>query len=257
MNKIKFRQFLLLRHKYSEKGISLTELLVALVISGIVLTAATSGFINLLKGDQSVQSKAARITALNKALGVIQDDIKGAKAVTRLSGGNCSGVDSSNCLVITYNTGVIFDNNNIVCNISSPQIIYGYENIATSSTSEWLKPGILKRKVFCTSTTGGNWEAVADGLISVDQNKPRDSFASDTAFCSQNLPTGFWPTGLYYGANSSGKGGFLFCLDTNDNDPATLPNNRLVRVFLYGHIIGAPAGNNLVSASTIAFARGN
>lgn len=244
MNKIKLFRLLLILKKYAHQGISLTELLVALVISGIVLTGAVSGFINLLTANQDVESKTSRSVALEKALSYMQNDIKGAVSITREPNNtncNSTAIDSQNCLVLTYSNGVEIDGD--TCSKNPPKIYYGYEDIK-DGLQIWLKPGTLKRKVVCTNV--GNWQVIADGLISVNENNPRTDFDSDKNFCSQDDVN--WTSGNLYGDNGSGKGGFRFCLDDNTT------TNRLVRIFLYGHIVGGN-DNNMISANTITFAR--
>lgn len=245
MNKTKLFQLLLIRQKYANQGLSLTESLVALVISSIVLTAATRGFVDLLTANQDVEFKTVQTANLTRALAYMQNEIKGARYITQVSGGICSSteIDSDECLVLTYPNDAEIDGN--TCTETDPKIYYGYKDI-TSGTQTWLKPGILKRKIVCTNSSGGNWQVIADGLISINEDNPRDNFASDTAFCSQGGVN--WTTGNLYGDNSSGKGGFRFCL----ND--TTATNRLVRIFLYDHIVGGNE-NNLISVNTITFAR--
>lgn len=246
MNKINLLKLLFTQRKYSEKGISLIELLVAIIMGGIVLTAATSGFANLLRANQSVENKTLRGVTLTKALAIIQEDIKSARAVTRTNS-PCSGATSTSCLVLTYPNNSIIDGT--TCTLTNPSITYAYEDIK-SGTQIYLKPGLLKRRISsCTNATNpGNWQVVADGLISDNEDNPNPS-------CNQDLPQWTGNTTVY-GANGSGKGGFRFCLNTDDTDPNTVPNNRLVRVFLYGHIVG---GNNkdTVSVNTVGFARTN
>ncbi|WP_342597621.1 type II secretion system protein [Cyanobacterium aponinum UTEX 3222] len=242
MNQYQLLKLFLSLKKSREKGISLTELIVALVISGIVLTAAASGFVNVLRANQSVESKTIRSSNLQKTLAFIQDEMKSARAVTRTSS-SCSGSDSESCLVLTYPDGqedwldLNSDGIKDTCP-SNPYIVYGYEDISASTSTEWLKPGLLKRKVFC-DTQGGNWQVIADGLVSGNEtNQP-------TTSCHAELST------TVYGMDSNDKGGFRFCLDTDDTDPATAPNNRLAQIFLYGHI----DNNTNIPISVITFAR--
>jgi len=76
-----YKLLLKLLQKRNDLGITLTELLVALVISGIVLTATTSGFINILRANQNVNSKSDQLTSLSRTLVYIQEDIKQAISV--------------------------------------------------------------------------------------------------------------------------------------------------------------------------------
>ncbi len=223
------------------QGLSLTELLVALVIGSIVLTVGTAGFVNLLSADKETDSKSARLSTLTRAASYIQNDIKGAVSVTQESGGNCdSDIDSDECLKLTYPNGANIDGKD--CDQNPPVIYYGYQNITNNSTTEWNKPGVLRRKVFCETSTTPTWQPVADGLISINEDNPAPA-------CNQDLPNWSSTNTTVYGDNGNGKGGFRFCL----GDPDLDGDIRLVRVFLYGHIIGA-GENNTVEVSTVGFA---
>jgi prepilin-type N-terminal cleavage/methylation domain-containing protein len=246
MNKTKLLKLLLVISKNNQQGLSLTELIVAIVMGSIVLAVSASGFINLFRMSQDVEAKSINSSNLNNALNYIDNDIKSARAITRADNCNSSGdVTSTNCLVLTYPSDVNIDGND--CTITTPQIYYGYQDISTGAQT-WLKPGILKRKVFCTSTAGGSWQVIADGLISINEDNPAPT-------CNQNDVNwdGSWNTTVY-GDDGSGKGGFRFCLQQDDTDPTSDPNNRLVRIFLYGHIITNSA-NNMISVDTVGVAK--
>ncbi|PHV62375.1 prepilin-type N-terminal cleavage/methylation domain-containing protein [Cyanobacterium aponinum] len=236
----------------SEKGLSLIELIVALIISGIVLTAAASGFINVLRANQNVESKTVRSATIARAIAYIQDEIKEAKAVTAVAVGSTqcpsASVDSAHCLKLTMP--------------DDSTVLYGFDDISTG-TNVYLKPGLLKRQEYDssgnavlqtgqTSAWDTQYTTVVDGLTSVNETAPT------TVACNQNS-TGWTGTNQngntfhtsVYGATSGGKGGFRFCID---EDPST-GDSRLARIFLYGHIIGVADGNNVISGSTISFAR--
>lgn len=247
MNKTKLLKLFLAIQKSAQQGISLTELLVATIMSGIILAIAAKGFINVLTANQGVESKTVRSATLSRALAYIQNDIKGARTVTRTSS-SCTGSNSANCLVLTYPNSSEIDGT--TCTISNPYILYGYEDISSGSQT-WLKPGVLKRKVFCDSTTGGNWQVIADGLISGNET------SQPTTTCNQDLSQWTGNTTLY-GRDSNSKGGFRFCLETDDTDPANAtPNNRLVRIFLHGYIVDGTNTGNTISVNTVGFARAN
>lgn len=223
-------------------GMSLIELLMGIVMGSIVLTAAGSGFIHLLTLNQDIDSKTVRSAGLMKSLAYIQDDIKGAKYVTATSGGDCSvsSVDSDYCLVLTYPDGALESEG---CTANTPQIYYGFQDISKGNQI-WLKPGILKRKIICNDGKQRNWIVIADGLLSKNENNPVDN----NNFCRQNSIN--WTGNLtVYGGNinQNNTGGFRFCLHEDQKNK----NNRLVRVFLYGHIING----NPISVSTVIFTR--
>jgi Tfp pilus assembly protein FimT len=231
MNKINLLKLFLSFKKHSNKGISLTELLVALVMTGIVLTAATSGFINLLRVNKDVESKTVTSEGLAKALNFTQEEIKQAKTVTQeAQGTNCdsSAISSANCLVLTYpasfNTSL---NSSCTSTTVEPKVYYGFQDISSGSQI-WLKPGVLKRKIFCSDSGGTavstNWIVIADGLISVNEPDPGTTCSRPDVGL-----TGTTPPIAVYGANASGKGGFRFCFN---NETTT---NRLAKIFLYGY----------------------
>lgn len=234
-------------------GITLTELLVAIVMGSIVLTAAGGGFINLLKRNQDIESKTIRTAGLTKALAYIQEEMKGAKYVTAEKaekGKNCnlSSVDSDYCLVLTYPDDSLLK---LECNNSKAKIYYGFQDISGKSEQIWLKPGILKRKVFCDDKKPRNWIVIADGLLGKNEDNPEISFNKNNDFCRQNSIN--WTGNLtIYGGNkkANNTGGFRFCLHNNDSANQD-SNNRLVRIFLYGNIIEG----NPISLSTITFTK--
>ncbi|BAQ66801.1 type II secretion system protein J [Geminocystis sp. NIES-3709] len=243
MNKTKLIKLLLQLRKQNNLGISLTELLVALVISGIVLTAAASGFINLLRANQDVESKSVRSNGLARALAFMQEDVKQAKSVQAVlqtddtkcdSGavGSTSAVNSQRCLKIILADG--------------SAIYYGFKDISGTTNQPFLKPGILKRQRYNASgsavdfnnvvlaTQSNAWNdldtTIADGLINTNSN---------TVCTWQGVGLATSATVTVYGGMSSGNGGFRFCLNNNTS------SNRLVRIFLYGY-----TGSNTLPIST-------
>lgn len=252
MKKYELLKLFLTLKKSSEKGLSLVELIIALVMSGIVLTMTASGFINILRANKSVESKAVSSTGLQKALALIQEEIKQAKAaiaVTKVTGTpnydpNCtSAVDSQECLRLDMPDG--------------KRIYYGYKNISAGE-NVFLKPGILQRQVYNGSTAElapgqtNAWEelytTIADGLIT---EKPNNFVSSQ--FCGQDgIAWNNFDTTIY-GDDSSGNGGFRFCLQNNST------SNRLVRVFLYGRRVDDKKidgiRNSESKVSTVGFAR--
>lgn len=222
--------------KSSCEGLTVTELLVSVVMGSVVLTAAASGLINLLKANQHIESKTIRHNGLIKALNYLQEDIKTAKSVTVIPC-DFSGINSKDCLKLTYPNNTPLREG---C-INDPTIYYGLQDISGKSPQIWLKPAILRRKIICDETQG-NWIVVADGLLGKNEANP---VIDKDNFCKQDS-VNWTGSPKVYGAMSDEKGGFRFCLD-DDVDS----KNRLVRIFLYGHIInGQP-----LKVSTIVFTR--
>jgi hypothetical protein len=228
--------------KSSWEGLTITELLVSVVMGSVVLTAAFSGFINLLKANQDIESQTIRHGGLIKALNYLQEDIKEAKSVTiepsRVDG-NCdaSAIDSKHCLKLTYPDNTALREG---C-VNDLTIYYGLQDISDNTPQIWLKPAILRRKIICNKNQG-NWIVVADGLLGKNENNPVID-TKEKPFCKQDSVN--WTGSLkVYGAMSGEKGGFRFCLH-DDVDS----QNRLVRIFLFGHIInGQP-----IMVNTIVF----
>ena len=269
MNKTNFLKFLSKIQKYTHQGISLTEVLLALVITSIVMTFAAKGAINLLSFSESATSKSLAISTLNKALAFMQEEIKSSISVTQenglVSGTAClsANVDSDECLVLTfpisYNTTL---NSNCDSGKDKGKVYYGYQNISSPTYSGvWLKPGILKRKVVCyeitnnngtpndfsddtTALVNTNWTVVGDGLISDQETQPITT-------CDQDSMDNWSGSTTIYGTDlvsGNETGGFRFCLGTTNS------NNRLVRIFLYGHVITDDA-NNQALVNSMGFSR--
>lgn len=224
--------------KSSCDGLTVTELLISVVIGSVVLTAVAGGFINLLKAHQTIEAKILRHSGLIKALNYLEEDIKRAKSVEASAGSDCnpSAIDSNNCLVLSYPENTKLREG---CS-KNPKIYYGLQDISGKSAQIWLKPAILQRKIICQETQG-NWIVVADGLLGKNEVNP---VKEDENLCTQDSVNWQGSTEVY-GEMKNHKGGFRFCLDQNNHQ------NRLVRIFLYGHIInGKP-----IEASTIVVTR--
>jgi type II secretory pathway pseudopilin PulG len=230
--------------KFSWEGLTIIELLVSVVMGGVVLTAAASGFINLLQANQDIESKTIRHSGLIKALNYLQEDIKTAQSVTiepATVGGNCdaSAIDSKDCLKLIYPNNTELREG---C-VNNPTIYYGLQDISGNTPQIWLKPAILRRKIICDKNQG-NWIVVADGLLGKNEPNPVID-TKENPFCQQDSIN--WTGSLkVYGAMTGEKGGFRFCLH-DDTDT----QNRLVRIFLYGHIINRKP----IKVSTIVFTR--
>lgn len=240
----KFLRLLIQSKQNSIRGLSLIEVLVATFISGIVLTVATSGMINLVTNNQEIESKSTRSISLDRALSYIEDDIKGSVSLTKVKNGtgfcSSSSVDSE-CLVLNYPDNFTINTKCKVHSNSTRQIYYGLEDISNKSSSIWLKPGVLKRKTIC-GDKAGNWMTVVDGLKSSKEE-------AINPICNQNDIT--WTgSSIVHGDIGSNKGGFRFCLE---NNPAT-EESRLVRIFLYGHIV-TKSENDTIAVDLITYAR--
>lgn len=211
MNKHQLLKLFLSLEKNSEKGLTLIELIVALVMSGIVLTMAASGFINILRANQDVESKTVTSANLQRALAFIQEDIKQSKSVVKdtCPSGSPTNVtataSSTDCLKITIpNAGSLVD------------FYYGFDDISVGNQI-FLKPGILKRY------DGTKWEVVMDGLVNT----------TPSTTCNSKL-------GSATGVGPHGMGGFRFCVE--------LDKKRLAQVFLFAQVNnGEPISANVIT----------
>ncbi len=116
------------------------------------------------------------------------------------------------------------------------------QDISGKSPQIWLKPAILRRKIICEETQG-NWIVIADGLLGKNETHSIDN----STLCQQDSLNWLNDTKAqgHILHESQETGGFRFCLHENHD------RNRLVRIFLYGHIInGQP-----IRVNTIAFTR--
>lgn len=222
------------------QGLTLTELLVALFISGLVLTTAASSLMMVMRSNQEIESKTVRMASIRRALAYMQEDIKQGRGVTAVTEAidpkcNTSGdsVESQYCLRITYPDDT--DNNPD----TKKQIYYAFDDIK-SGPQIWLKPGVLRWKRIEEDGKDSGWWAITDGLISVKENQP-------SVKCNDNTINWRFHSTIY-GTDRNNKGGFRFCVDT---DPS-LGEGRLVRIFLHGHIIGS---STQITDSIIAFTR--
>jgi type II secretory pathway pseudopilin PulG len=162
-------------------GFTLTELLGAIIVGGLILSVAGAGLGAILNASRQADVKNTRRQELSRALAYMNTEIKEGRTVTSVDvGGSDANCDTaiadtgSQCLKITK---------------PSETIYYGFKDIS-GGTQEWFKPGIVKiRKVAATTVDG----VLVDGLIA--------SNPSSLPACSTTL---------------KGLGGFRFCLGTNN-----------------------------------------
>lgn len=200
--------------KSSCEGLTITELLTGVVMGSLVLTAAASGFINLLKANQNIEAKTIRHSGLIKALNYLQEDIKAAKSVTAIKASdeekecNSSAINSEHCLVLTYPNNTKLREG---C-LTNPRIFYGLQDISGKSPQIWLKPAILRRKIICKETQG-NWIVVADGLLGKNETHSIDN----STLCQQDSVNWLNDTKAqgHILHESQETGGFRFCLHEN------------------------------------------
>lgn len=76
------KRFNKLENSSYSKGFTLVELLVAVAITGIVVTAAGFGLVTILQANKKAEAQTERRMDLNRALDYIADDIKESSSAT-------------------------------------------------------------------------------------------------------------------------------------------------------------------------------
>ncbi|OKH11606.1 prepilin-type N-terminal cleavage/methylation domain-containing protein [[Limnothrix rosea] IAM M-220] len=124
------------------KGFTLTELLVAIAISGLVLSGLGAGLVAVLNSNKDSTVKTDVKNQLNRAIDYINDDI----ARSRVAGASTPVRDT---LILNYFTTEAPTVSNTI----------EYQLTASTDTDPWLGPNILRRRV-----NGGDWQVLVDGL---------------------------------------------------------------------------------------------
>ncbi len=122
------------------QGISLTELLIGVVISIVVLGAGVQVLVSLIRGDTATQVELNRKDGVSRVLGLMQEEIRDAQRVE--SGGSLtalSGCSTTPLLVLRGATG-------------AEDISYGLLTQATSAT--WRGPARVVRCGLPYNTNG-------------------------------------------------------------------------------------------------------
>ena len=172
-----------LQKQKANKGFTLVELLVAIVMSGIVMVGLGAGMMAILNNNKASAAKTVAKNQLNRAIDYISEDIK----QSRVAGLTQTSV-ANDTLVLTY-----YENIN---DTTGHTIEYYLDSVAANEP--WLGPKVLRRRL--DGATGGQWQVLVDGITD------RDS----TFTCPS---TNFIPVNL---------GGFQACIESqtgsNGND---------------------------------------
>lgn len=113
-----------------QRAFSVVELLVGILISTLVLTAAVRALLALVQGDRDSQVELNRKDDMGRVLGLMQDEIRNAQRVE--SGGSLttlSGCSTTPLLILRGST-------------SAQDLSYGLQ---ASSNSSWRGPNVLVR----------------------------------------------------------------------------------------------------------------
>ncbi|BAQ66672.1 hypothetical protein [Geminocystis sp. NIES-3709] len=201
------------------KGFTLTELLVAAMMTVLVLTLAGSFTINIFRQDARNQARGTRQAEIERALRYIKQDIVQAERLE----------NSTNQLVLNFPTDT-------VCN-ATQTVTYSFADIA-SGTQIWLKPGVVRRT------------RVRNGASNTLTPDPNDCLASVTS--TDTLIDGIIATNpnplptCTTGWTLAGAGGFRFCIAPASGTPSL---QRQAEVYLYGFI----GNSDPISLSTRSF----
>jgi prepilin-type N-terminal cleavage/methylation domain-containing protein len=200
-------------------GFTLTELLVAIAITGIVITVSGSGLISVMRADQRSESESEARMNLNRALDYIADDIRSSKGIYLVPTEISISSVTPGCATATP-----------VIQIERPdltRILYYVKDLSGCSASDsvWLKPGVIKRVDNFSGTSASD----SDGKELVDAIDINASLPDCTDKGSR-----------------TGAKGFYACIPTD---------RRNITLFMYGKLKESSTPNYRVT--TTVFARSN
>lgn len=213
----------------TSNGFTLVELLVAILLTSILITATGWGVVAITQNDKKAKAETDRRVELNRALDFISDEVRQAKPIATNASANLDTVasnfsSSSKTPVLTLQIPGV-----------SQRVIY---YIASSSSTSWLGPNIVYRwgpnfnsdGTYSNPTTPANWtyEPLSDLIVNT----------ATTPTCPNN-----WTLNP-----SSGITGFYACID---------PSGRIADIHLRGKLVDA-YGNSLshpLEVSSKVFAR--
>ncbi len=148
MNKFSSPQNILLRGclRIQTAGFTLSELLIASVITSLVISLAGFGLISVLRANERSTDEQERHVELNRALSFMVDDIKEAKSVS---------IDPDPEYLFKVTKSGVGGNREIV-----------YYTVPQSSAPRWRGPRILYRKEIAPNVKDA--EALIDAIANVN-----------------------------------------------------------------------------------------
>lgn len=154
---------------HSVAGFTLTELLVGVSLTGIMLSMAGVGLVAVLQKDKAEESETTRRTALNRALDFISEDVRMAKSIaTPVS------IPSQSC----GSTAGVLD----LTMPDNRKVIY-YVHDMSGCSVVWAKPIAIRR----VESVNGTLQASTDTIL-VDAIKPPTARPS----CAATETKGFY-----------------------------------------------------------------
>ncbi|WP_088893051.1 PulJ/GspJ family protein [Leptolyngbya ohadii] len=171
------RLYLAIMASCSSAGFTLTELLVALVLTSLVVGLAGQGLVAALQAERRNNLEVTQRTNQSRTLEFIADEIRMARNISRP---DSAAIPSSTCGGTS--TGVL--------NLSLPdgRLIQYY--VSSCSSSSWARGAVIHRREVAASVT-------------------RDSILVDALSAPATLPT--CPTGM----TRVGASGFYACMQSD------------------------------------------
>jgi len=227
----------------NSSGFTLTELLVAITITGILVAGGGSILTNVLQARADLEQESARRKASSRALDFISEEIKSASEIesspSKPSDYSSPPDSSSNELVIVANLPNL--SQNVVYSIATP-----------NNANPWRGPNIIYRwgpnetendGTYTYPNSPSEWETkpLIDFVTDGDQDDTKvDSYTSKSDYCKDSADTIL--------ANNPPTRGFYLCLNDGSNKTGevvirTQPDENLNDV------------ENVIQVTTKVFAR--
>lgn len=214
----------------SSAGFTLVELLVAVAITGIVITVAGFGLVAILQADNKAEAQTERRGELNRALGFIADEIRMARRVNTTNNTTTTAsnaVTNSGLSLGSIGTAVLFLEVPVGICDSTPVVDRVVYDIRSSSTN-WLPPRVIYRYGRIPESNG------TVNPCSDPTSKALVDSISDTG----NAPTCDSPAVL------SGTEGFYVCV-----------NGRKADLYINGKLTSDSGNTDTYSVNSSVFAR--
>ena len=185
-------KLLVQRQSQTQKGFTLTELLVGVFISVIVIGAAGYGLLQMLNASGSNSDETKTRAEVNRAIDFISDEVRNAKRVWSSADTLAGSVPAGATVVLRLEMPDVNGDGN------DDEIVYYTQ--APNSTSVWLGPQVLYRLGPAFNGDGTYSAGVPTATALIDRLQEIDTPACDTGTLSPTPVSGKVP-------------GFYVCLD--------------------------------------------